>query len=165
MKKSWIIVIIIVIVIIGGYVGRHKIKQLVMGSAPQAPTAIHVESSPTPTVISSDNIYKLGTDIKGESYITDFAGRALYTFDKDTEGVSSCEGQCTSIWPIYTSGATAQKTFPQNISVVKRADGAEQFAWKGMPLYYYAKDIKAGDILGDGFGGTWHLVRPTPKSS
>ena len=29
-----------------------------------------------------------------------------------------------------------------------------------MPLYYYVKDTKAGDKLGDGVGGIWKIARP-----
>ena len=34
-------------------------------------------------------------------------------------------------------------------------------AYKGKPLYTFAKDQKAGDITGDGFlNGAWHLATP-----
>jgi predicted lipoprotein with Yx(FWY)xxD motif len=29
-----------------------------------------------------------------------------------------------------------------------------------MPLYYYAKDKKAGDIAGQGVGDAWYLADP-----
>ena len=29
-----------------------------------------------------------------------------------------------------------------------------------MPLYYWVKDKKAGDITGDGVGGNWELAKP-----
>jgi len=115
----------------------------------------------TPTQNSaSDNIYLTKTDASKGVYMTDFAGMTLYTYDKDTKGVSNCSGGCLVAWPAYTSGATAQGTFPANITVITRSDGSKQFAWKGMPLYYYAKDKVAGDITGDGVGGVWHIVKP-----
>jgi predicted lipoprotein with Yx(FWY)xxD motif len=49
---------------------------------------------------------------------------------------------------------------PANITVIIRTDGTKQFAWNSMPLYYYSKDAKAGDLTGDGVGGVWHLVKP-----
>lgn len=110
--------------------------------------------------VPSDNIYLTKTDAVKGQYITDFAGMALYIFDKDKPGVSNCYNTCATNWPPYTSGATAQKQFPANITTVKRTDGSMQFAWKGMPLYYFAADKKAGDLLGDGVGGIWHLVKP-----
>ncbi len=29
-----------------------------------------------------------------------------------------------------------------------------------MPLYYWVKDTKSGDITGDGVGGSWNLAKP-----
>ena len=40
-----------------------------------------------------------------------------------------------------------------------RKDGAEQWAFKGMPLYYWAGDSKPGDTNGDGVGGVWHVLK------
>ena len=62
-------------------------------------------------------------------------------------------------WRPYSSGATGQKQFPNNISVITRADGSQQFAWKNMPLYYYSKDTNPGDVKGDGVGGVWHIIK------
>ncbi len=35
-------------------------------------------------------------------------------------------------------------------SIVERKDGTKQWAKDGMPLYYWVKDTKMGDISGDG---------------
>ena len=43
--------------------------------------------------------------------------------------------------------------------VVTRDDGKKQWAMKGKPLYYWAKDTKAGDMTGDGVGTVWHVVK------
>jgi predicted lipoprotein with Yx(FWY)xxD motif len=45
--------------------------------------------------------------------------------------------------------------------MIKRDDGAMQWAYKGKPLYTWTKDSKAGDITGDGFNnGVWHIAQP-----
>lgn len=104
-------------------------------------------------------------EIKGEalSWVSNYAvssnGMTLYSFDEDTKGVSSCSGSCAANWPPYVSSAAASK-MPTDVTLITRADGSMQFAYKGMPLYYYAGDKKAGDTNGDGVGGTWHLVKP-----
>lgn len=167
MKK--VLPILIILIVIGGivYTQRHAVKNLLMGAPAQAPTTTTKVQQQTSSsnasnsaMAPSDNIYKLTADKARKTYLADFQGMTLYTYDKDTKDVSNCEGACLKAWPVYTSGATAQKTFPKGISVITRKDGSKQFAWKGMPLYYYASDQKAGDMTGDGVGGVWHVARP-----
>ena len=45
-------------------------------------------------------------------------------------------------------------------TIVTRSDGTRQWAFKGQPLYYFTKDMKSGDVTGDGVGGNWKTVRP-----
>ena len=33
------------------------------------------------------------------------------------------------------------------------------WAYDGMPLYYWVKDKKPGDVTGDGVGSVWHVVK------
>lgn len=159
MKKVWIIIAVVVIIAIGAYLGRHKVKTMFGGSSAvpvTQPPAMQQNSAAAP----SDNIYLTKTDPTKGKYLADFQGMALYIFDKDTAGKSNCYDACAKAWPPYSSGATAQSTFPANITVITRTDGSKQFAWKGMPLYYFASDAKAGDLTGDGVGGIWHIVKP-----
>ncbi|MBK7617637.1 MAG: hypothetical protein IPJ08_25400 [Burkholderiales bacterium] len=87
-------------------------------------------------------------------------GMTLYTFDKDTAGTgkSVCNGPCANNWPplMVAAGASASGDW----SVVARDDGTRQWAYKGKPVYFWAKDQKAGDRTGDGFNNVWHLARP-----
>lgn len=160
MKKTWVVIIIVLVILAGAFFMRHQLKTMLMGSP--APSPVQTKVNPTSsTAVPSDNIYKVATSQTLGKYLTDFDGKTLYVFDKDTPGVSNCTGQCLAVWPVYTSGATAQKTFPENITVIKASDGTTlQFAWNGKPLYYYAKDTKPGDTLGDGVGGVWHVAKP-----
>jgi predicted lipoprotein with Yx(FWY)xxD motif len=163
MKNIWVWAVLILIILVVGFMFKHQIKTMLMGT-PTPPPMQTTTASPSESTNSatapSDNIYKTSTDPKKGAYLTDFAGKTLYIFDKDTTGVSNCYNVCAALWPPYTSGATAEGSMPANITVIKRTDGSMQFAYKGMPLYYYAKDTKAGDTTGDGVGGTWHLVKP-----
>lgn len=162
MKKLLPIAVIgLVVIVVLGYLGRHKIKALLgMSPAPATTETTQVAPTATGSAVPSNNIYMSKTDATKGTYMTDFQGMTLYTFDKDTAGVSNCTGGCLKIWPAYTSGAVAQGTFPANITVITRTDnGTKQFAWKGMPLYYFSSDTKAGDINGDGVGGTWHIIK------
>ncbi len=165
MNQKYVIAgVIIFLVIIGGYLGRHRIKSM-LGMNSQNPVVVQSTPTPSPSATNSasapsDNIYLTKTDSTKGSYLTDFAGMTLYTYDKDQSGVSNCTGSCAQVWKPYTSGATAESMLPTNITVIKRSDGSSQFAWKGMPLYYYASDQKVGDLTGDGKGGIWHIVKP-----
>ncbi|WP_420964715.1 hypothetical protein [Bradyrhizobium sp. B120] len=101
---------------------------------------------------------KTGTTAKG-SVLTDTKGMSLYTFDKDTEGKSACNGPCATAWPVLK--AEASDKAEGGYTIIVRDDGSKQWAYKGKPLYTFAKDQKAGDITGDGFlNGAWHLVQP-----
>ncbi len=80
----------------------------------------------------------------------------VYTFDKDTPNQSNCDAYCASFWPPYRPAPGDRPA--GDFTVIKRADGSPQWAYKGMPLYTYVKDTKTGDKLGDGFNGVWHVV-------
>lgn len=84
-------------------------------------------------------------------------GMTLYTFDKDMPGKSNCNGGCASAWPpmMATKDAKADGDF----SVITRDDGHPQWAYKGMPLYTWIKDKKAGDVSGDMVKNVWHVIR------
>ena len=93
--------------------------------------------------------------------MTNTAGMTLYTFDKDMagNGKSVCNGPCVAIWPAFAAPADAKAA--GGWSVVTRDDGARQWAYKGKPLYTFARDAKPGDRTGDGFNNNiWHVARP-----
>src|SRR5262245_50070396 len=81
----------------------------------------------------------------------------LYTFDKDAQGRSNCNGGCAAAWP--PAAAAAGETGSGDFGVIAREDGARQWAFKGAPLYRYAADVKVGDTAGDRQGNVWHAVR------
>jgi predicted lipoprotein with Yx(FWY)xxD motif len=88
-------------------------------------------------------------------------GMTLYTFARDTagSGKSACNGPCITNWPALAAPDAAKPM--GDYSVVMRDDGKKQWAYKGAPLYYWSKDMKAGDRTGDGFAnGNWKIARP-----
>ena len=92
-----------------------------------------------------------------DGVLTNTAGMTLYTFDKDEGGKSACNGPCAAIWPPLMAGADAKGS--GDWSIVTRDDGAKQWAYKGKPVYLWAKDTKPGDKTGDGFNSVWHVVK------
>jgi predicted lipoprotein with Yx(FWY)xxD motif len=87
------------------------------------------------------------------------SGMTLYTFARDTAGKSTCNAQCATNWPPLMAPAGAKPM--GGYSVITRDDGKAQWAYKGAPLYYWAKDMKTGDRTGDGMlQGAWKVARP-----
>jgi len=95
-------------------------------------------------------------EIGGKEVLTDANGMTLYTYDKDTAGVSNCYDKCAANWPPLLGSADAKAE--GDFSLVDRTDGTRMWAYKGMPLYLWVKDTKAGDTTGDGVGGVWHTA-------
>jgi predicted lipoprotein with Yx(FWY)xxD motif len=91
--------------------------------------------------------------------LTNAAGMTLYTFDKDAagSGKSVCNGPCATNWPPLMAAADAKAA--GDYSIATRDDGAKQWAFKGKPLYLWAKDQKPGDKTGDGFNSVWHTAK------
>jgi len=84
----------------------------------------------------------------------------LYTFDKDTagNGKSVCNGGCATNWPPLM--ARTEDKVSGDWSIITRDDGSKQWAYKGKPLYFWAKDAKPGDKTGDGINQVWHTAKP-----
>lgn len=101
---------------------------------------------------------KTGNSAKGK-VLTNDSGMTLYVFDKDSGGKSACNGPCAGNWPPLLAAADAKPM--GNYSIITRADGTKQWAYKGRPLYAWKNDKKPGDITGDGFlNGAWHIAQP-----
>lgn len=93
-------------------------------------------------------------------YLVDGQGKTLYYFTKDAPGVSNCKGQCSVLWPtFYTerievpAGLTAS-----DFGSIIREDGTKQTTFRGWPLYYFNKDMKAGDLKGQKVNGVWFVL-------
>jgi predicted lipoprotein with Yx(FWY)xxD motif len=94
-----------------------------------------------------------------DGVLTNSAGMTLYTFDKDAagSGKSECNGACATNWPPLLAASDAKTA--GDYTVITRADGAKQWAYKGKPLYLWIKDTKPGDKSGDGFNNAWRVAR------
>ena len=88
---------------------------------------------------------------------TDTDGMALYTYDKDSSGKTTCYDKCATNWPPLKASADAKAM--GEWTVVDRTDGTKMWAYKGQPLYTYVGDTSAGDVTGDGKGGVWHVAK------
>jgi predicted lipoprotein with Yx(FWY)xxD motif len=88
-------------------------------------------------------------------------GFSIYTFDTDPIGDSSCiTSACITNWPPLLVGKLDEVKAPY--TQVLRNDGFKQWALRDKPLYLFKGDASAGDTLGDGKNGVWHLAHSAP---
>lgn len=93
--------------------------------------------------------------------LVDVKGLTLYTFDGDAkrDGQACAARSCKFRWlplpaPDLASGVG-------HFSIVPRADGSRQWAYKGRPLYEYIGDKLPGDAHGTGVDPRWRLAALT----
>jgi predicted lipoprotein with Yx(FWY)xxD motif len=136
-------------------------------AATAAPTASPT-AAPTaaPTAKPASNTVKIGvaTSAKLGSYLTGPNGRTLYTLSSDPNDKSTCAGDCATAWPPLkiASNGKVESTAMATFGSIKRADGTDQVALDGHPLYEFIMDTAAGQTKGEGikaFGGTWHVAK------
>ncbi|MCX4777094.1 SCO0930 family lipoprotein [Streptomyces sp. NBC_01264] len=106
-------------------------------------------------------------DPKLGEHIVDGNGMTVYRFKPDTAWpmVSKCEGACVAKWPVVppVDQANTKGIIEKNYLVLDRPDGKKQQTVNCWPVYTFTGDKKAGDINGQGVGGTWYAVAPDGK--
>lgn len=132
-------------------------KQHIMGAAILAFSLVGIGCAS-----NGDNLYSkakpagiIVQDSALGKVLADQHGMTLYTFDKDTEGMSNCYGPCEQKWPpLHSKQAIDEMDF----STVVRKDGSLQVRYHNKPLYLWVGDKQAGDTTGDGVKDVWHVV-------
>ncbi|MFL6145286.1 MAG: hypothetical protein ACJ72N_25925 [Labedaea sp.] len=105
------------------------------------------------------------------SVVIDQNGHTLYRFDRDksTPSTSNCNDACAKSWPpviVRDAGEVQLADVDKNlVGTMARKDGRTQLTLGGWPLYRYAEDRKAGDLNGQGVGGTWFASTPQGKKA
>jgi predicted lipoprotein with Yx(FWY)xxD motif len=147
--------VVAILVIIGLYAIFHK------SSDNNKTSTTSNTSSSAPAVNNAVVVTKTKSGIG--QYLTDPQGNTLYTYDKDTKGVSNCTGACLTTWPAYQDkGSTSN--LPAGISTIKRPDNNQvQYTYNGMPLYYFVSDSQ-GQVTGDGVE-SFSVAKPSASSS
>ena len=111
----------------------------------------------TSAVVQTSDRSELGVILTGAS------GRTVYLFTMDEANQSHCIAACALAWPpLLTVGSPTPGEGVQSgrLDSVKREDGYLQVTYSGSPLYYYAADVRPGDILGQGSGNVMFVVSP-----
>jgi predicted lipoprotein with Yx(FWY)xxD motif len=140
-----------------------------MGVSFAAPGTWPVVNTTTSPALASVNLTQNGDFGK---IITDFKGRSLYFFAKDTDGTDQyCTGgvgtTCGGKWPIFytdvvtTGDASLAATDFDEITL---PNGRKQTRYQGRPLYYFSTPgdgtIDATGTLGNDFGNLWFIAKP-----
>jgi predicted lipoprotein with Yx(FWY)xxD motif len=108
-------------------------------------------------------VVKLGHSGLGR-IIADSHGRTLYLWTHDKRGKSTCYGQCARTWRAFVTRGkprAASGVRSALLGTTRRADGRMQVTYRRHPLYYFARDRRAGQTAGEGlvaFGGRWYAV-------
>ena len=125
-------------------------------TAASAPTTSTASSSST-ALVKSASSPKLSATV-----LTNANGMTLYALSGESAGKFICtSASCVGIWhPLIASSASAPSGTVGSLGTVKRPDGSEQVTYKGMPLYTFAQDRKAGETGGQGIKdvGTWSVA-------
>jgi len=102
------------------------------------------------------------------------AGRTLYTLSPETTHHLLCKSkECLKSWPPLTVPSRSTKLTQASgvhgkLGLLHRSNGVLQVTLRGLPLYRFSGDDRAGDADGEGlksFGGTWHAATASATSA
>jgi predicted lipoprotein with Yx(FWY)xxD motif len=96
------------------------------------------------------------------SAMVDANGMTLYTYEKDVDGKSMCNGGCATTWIPLAVGENV--TASGGWAIVTRDDGSKMWAYLGHPVYRYSSDKAAGDAGGDAKDG-FHVASGKDSNS
>jgi predicted lipoprotein with Yx(FWY)xxD motif len=110
---------------------------------------------------SAADVVTTGTTDLGD-VLVDSSGKTVYAFTADTDGKSTCTGDCAGTWPaVMVQGDALPAGLDDSIfSVVEGEDETYQLAANNQPLYTFSGDTAEGDTNGQGIGGAWFAVGP-----
>lgn len=81
----------------------------------------------------------------------------LYVYDKDPPGKSACNEGCSSAWPPLLVSGGETKDAVGDWTVIQRASGIRQWAYKNKPVYTRFHDMAPdAETEKEGF----HLLKP-----
>ncbi|UEL28276.1 hypothetical protein [Pseudarthrobacter sp. L1SW] len=135
------------------------------GTAPATTAPAATSGSPAAPATASTAVDLKTASSTAGAIVVDAKGMSVYFFTKDVKdsGTSACTDACLAAWPPVTT--TAERPSADGVTgtlgTIATPDGKKQVTLEGLPLYYYAKDTKPGDILGQGVNNVWYLAAPS----
>lgn len=97
-------------------------------------------------------------------------GDTVYRFLHDTKNHSNCTGKCATVWPPVELARGMKHPIGKGVKdlgTIKRAGGARQVTYQGIPLYRFIGDKAPGQVHGnikDSFG-QWYSVNPAKPTA
>lgn len=88
--------------------------------------------------------------------LTDYRGRTLYAFEGDPSKDAKACGASPCPWQPALAPAAAGRI--GDFAVLVRADGINQWTYRGEALYSYSRDLASGDAYGVGVNPRWHVA-------
>lgn len=131
-------------------------------------SATTAPASPASGGTSASVVRAAANTTLGSTVLVNARGMTLYHLSAERNGKWICTGSCVQIWhPLLGSAGAAPKSSVGSLGTVKRPDGKLQVTYKGMPLYTFGQDQKAGDAQGQGIKdvGTWTAVTTAGAAS
>ncbi len=133
-------------------------------AAPSATAPAATSPAPGGTTATAAVDLKTAPSSAG-NIVVDAKGMSLYFFTKDVKdsGTSACTDKCLIAWPpaLSTAAVPSAEGVTGTLGTITTPAGAKQLTLNGLPLYYYEKDKKPGDVTGQGVGGVWYLASPS----
>jgi len=141
------------------------------GSSSQASAPAASSPQAATTAASTEATVKTASNAAvGGTVLVNSKGLTLYSLSGESKAKFLCtSAECVAFWhPLTVASAGTPSGGVSSLETVKRPDGSEQVAYKGMPLYTFAEDSAPGQAKGQGIksdGGTWTAVTTGASSA
>jgi predicted lipoprotein with Yx(FWY)xxD motif len=166
---QWIGVLLVLAVILAACAPAVTPAPTAIPTAVPMATAVPPTAAPAPTATkaaAAEATINVVTDPKLGKILVDGKGMTLYMYTKDEANKSNCADACLKSWPpLLTQGTPklGEGVDPALVGSASLADGSKIVTYNKMPLYYWVKDAKPGDVTGQNVGGVWYVVSPAGK--
>jgi predicted lipoprotein with Yx(FWY)xxD motif len=133
--------------------------------ASQAPASAAASQAPASEAPASEGATGGATVAVAESdlgeILTAAEGMTIYYFANDSEGVTTCEGDCLENWPpvVIDGDPTAGEGVEAELGTID-VEGESWLTVNGFPAYYFAGDAAASDVNGQAVGDVWWVFGP-----
>lgn len=134
------------------------------GSSSSSTSTGSSAAAPTDAIVKTASNTTLGSTV-----LVDSQGLTLYRLSGEQSGKWICTSKvCLQAWhPLATHSSATPSGTVGSLAAIKRPDGTWQVTYKGMPLYTFSGDRKAGQAKGQGIKdvGTWNAVTSAGTAS